>query len=270
MAQSAQDISKQQQAPGLDPAILESLALRGDISGLKPDQKVRYVNDRCHRLGLDPADIPFLSLRLNGKEVLYASRAATDQLARIHHVRREVTSRERLEDVYIVTVRGTLPDGRTEDSIGAVAIGGFKGEALANALMKAETKAKRRLTLAILGLGMLDESEVETIPQRAIAAVQFEPAAEVDAPERITQEQRRRLVALIRDLNSFGFKNEDLQLKMAEVCDGVKNSNDLTPAQAEDYIASLAVWVGQLEEAAATGASDVQGDGEPKKSEVPF
>jgi hypothetical protein len=33
-----------------------------------------------------------------------------------------------------------------------------------NALMKAVTKAKRRVTLSICGLGMLDETEVETIP----------------------------------------------------------------------------------------------------------
>ena len=40
----------------------------------------------------------------------------------------------------------------------------MNGEALANAYMKAETKAKRRVTLSICGLGMLDETEVETIP----------------------------------------------------------------------------------------------------------
>jgi len=38
------------------------------------------------------------------------------------------------------------------------------GEALANALMKASTKAKRRLTLSLCGLGFLDETEVGTIP----------------------------------------------------------------------------------------------------------
>ena len=45
-----------------------------------------------------------------------------------------------------------------------MAIAGLKGDALANGLMKAETKAKRRCTLSLCGLGMLDESEIETIP----------------------------------------------------------------------------------------------------------
>jgi hypothetical protein len=35
----------------------------------------------------------------------------------------------------------------------------------ANAIMKAVTKAKRRVTLSICGLGFLDETEVETIPE---------------------------------------------------------------------------------------------------------
>jgi hypothetical protein len=54
--------------------------------------------------------------------------------------------------------------GRTDIARGAVNISGLKGEMLANAMMKAETKAKRRATLSICGLGLLDEVEVETIP----------------------------------------------------------------------------------------------------------
>jgi hypothetical protein len=44
-----------------------------------------------------------------------------------------------------------------------VPFGNLKGDALANALMKAETKAKRRVTLSIAGLGWLDETELETV-----------------------------------------------------------------------------------------------------------
>jgi hypothetical protein len=44
-----------------------------------------------------------------------------------------------------------------------VSIAGLKGDALCNALMKSETKSKRRVTLSICGLGLLDESEVGTI-----------------------------------------------------------------------------------------------------------
>lgn len=54
-----------------------------------------------------------------------------------------------------------MPDGRTDESIGAVPIKGLQGEAMAIALMKGETKAKRRVALSICGLGFIDESEIE-------------------------------------------------------------------------------------------------------------
>jgi len=50
-----------------------------------------------------------------------------------------------------------------------------------NALMKAVTKAKRRVTLSICGLGMLDETEVETIPSARPVVVVPETGEIVDA-----------------------------------------------------------------------------------------
>lgn len=174
-------VKRTDQPSETNDTLYESLALRGDISGLNPKEKARYYGELCTRLGLDPYTQPFIPLKLNGKEVLYASRGATDQLARLHRVTRSVVSRERVDDVYVVTVRAELPSGRAEDSIGAVALGAQKGDALANALMKAETKAKRRATLALLGLGLLDESELETIPARAMVPLHDEMGATVDA-----------------------------------------------------------------------------------------
>ena len=62
----------------------------------------------------------------------------------------------------MVTAKATTKEGRIDASTGAVAIESLKGEARANAMMKAETKAKRRVTLSICGLGLMDETEVET------------------------------------------------------------------------------------------------------------
>src|SRR4029453_3384112 len=109
-------------------------------------------------LGLNPLTKPFEYLQLSGRLVLYATRGATDQLRKIHHVSTQIVSRETLGDVYVVTARATDREGRTDESIGAVSIAGLKGEALCNQLMKAETKSKRRATLALIGLSFLDES----------------------------------------------------------------------------------------------------------------
>ena len=53
--------------------------------------------------------------------------------------------------------------GEPMKKFGAVNVAGLKADALANAYMKAITKAKRRATLSISGLGWIDESEIETI-----------------------------------------------------------------------------------------------------------
>jgi hypothetical protein len=73
-------------------------------------------------------------------------------------------------DIYIITARAKDRTGREDESTGAVAVRTLKGDALANALMKCETKAKRRVTLSIAGLGWLDETELATITGAPTAA----------------------------------------------------------------------------------------------------
>jgi hypothetical protein len=148
----------------LDPKVIESIVMNGDLSKLQPAQKVAYYNYRCSQAGLDPAAKPFDLLKLNGKEVLYANAQCTQQLCAIHKLSTQVTHREKMDDIYLVSVRVTGADGRLSENQGAVAIAHLKGDALANAVLKATTKAIRRAVLAHCGLGMLDETEAETIP----------------------------------------------------------------------------------------------------------
>jgi len=156
-----------------DSAIISSVILTGDLSKLSATDKVQYFNGYCERLGLDPFTQPFQILRLQGKETLYLTRAGAQQLNKLHSVSHEIVSRNIHEaaSTYEVIARASLPDGRHTESIGAVTIANLKGEAYCNALMKAETKAKRRATLDLLGLGLLDESEVASIiPQEPVMA----------------------------------------------------------------------------------------------------
>ena len=163
-----------QQNQNQQTSIANQLILQGDLSKLSAGDKVRYYNGYCERMGLDPFTKPFDILRLNGKEVLYCTRSGTQQLNKLHKVSHLITSRDTNAEagVYIVTSKASLPDGRCTESIGAVNIAGLKGEMYANAIMKAETKAKRRATLDLLGLGVLDESEAESIPNASTVALQ--------------------------------------------------------------------------------------------------
>lgn len=143
---------------------VEKALMCGDLSQLSPDQRLSYYRQVCDSVGINPLTKPFEYMVLNGKMVLYATKACTEQLRKINKVSLRITAREKIGDVYVVTAQAKLPDGREDESTGALALGRLQGDALANAYMKCETKAKRRVTLSICGLAFLDESEVETIP----------------------------------------------------------------------------------------------------------
>lgn len=153
---------------------MEQVIINGDLGTLTPSQRLNYYRQVCHSLGLNPYTKPFAYIRLNNRLTLYALRDCADQLRAIHKLSVSIVSRETVNDVYVVTARATTPDGRNDESIGAVAIKGLTGESLANALMKTETKAKRRVTLSIAGLGWLDETEAATIPDSQIIEVNTE------------------------------------------------------------------------------------------------
>lgn len=145
----------------------ETALIRGDLKDLTTDERLSYYKQVCDSLGLNPLTKPFEFISLNGKLTLYARKDATDQIRRANGVSVDSVQHDFRPELqlYIVTANGHDKHGRHDASTGAVPIAqGLKGEALANQIMKAETKAKRRLTLSLCGLGMLDETEVESIP----------------------------------------------------------------------------------------------------------
>lgn len=166
-------IAAHEGGPSEDAVI--KLFTSGDLIDLDPKQKAQYLAALCNKLGLNPLSKPFDILYLkdpNGKQraILYANRTASDQLRKIHNIKLELVYEGPLklgdvvrDDVYRVDFDVTLGE-RTERHVGCVSIGGLQGEALANAIMKCFTKASRRGTLSIVGLGLPDESEVDTIP----------------------------------------------------------------------------------------------------------
>lgn len=144
---------------------IERVLIGGDLSRLKEDERVSYYYKVCETVGLNPLVKPFDYIQLNGKLVLYANKGCGEQLRQRYKISIRIASRETIEGVYVVTAEAANPTGRVDASTGAVTISGLKGDSLANAMMKAETKAKRRVTLSFCGLNMLDESEVDSIPK---------------------------------------------------------------------------------------------------------
>ena len=183
--QATQDMSK----------VLEQVIIGGDLKALSPEAKLLYYKGICESLNLNPLTRPFLYITLNGRLTLYAAREATDQLRNLRDVSISIVDAQMHDGVYVVTAQASLPGGRTDTSTGAVPTANLQGENLANALMKAETKSKRRVTLSICGLGMLDETEVGSIPGATLVEVDFdtgEMATEAPRPPAVKRPSPRQ------------------------------------------------------------------------------
>jgi hypothetical protein len=237
----------------LDPAIQESIVLKGDLSGLSPMQKKDYYLYRCQQVGLDPAAKPFDLLTLNGKQVLYANASATQQLSSVHKLSTQITHRENVGDIYIVSCRVTGSDGRVSENQGAVNIGGLKGDHLANAVLKCTTKAIRRSVLAHVGLGMLDETEVETISE---ARKVNNPLDELPKPPGAFGSAISNVVA-----NAVQQAKKDDVVEAVEIPVGTVYTLTLPNGEAADhptYDAWESAYVGMIEKIAKAGKAPVQ------------
>jgi hypothetical protein len=163
--------------PPPSPKILEQLLITGDLSSLSAAERVEYYLKTCESLGLNPTTRPFAYIKLNGKLVLYALRDCSEQLRKLHGVSVENMRHELLPDeLYRVTADFIDKTGRRDQASGIVSLKGLSGEPRANKMLGCETKCKRRGTLSICGMGMLDETEVASIPDaEAEAAEKFKP-----------------------------------------------------------------------------------------------
>jgi len=191
--------------------IIESVIAKGDLARLTPEERTRYYVEVCKSVGLNPFTRPLEYITLSGKLTLYARREAADQLRQIHGVSLEVLRQHVDGELFVVHVRARDKSGRTDEDFGAVSIANLKGEARANGMLKAITKAKRRVTLSIAGLGFLDETEVEDIPARekepvsvgvdldAFAAEQIEPPPASSPDERIAEAAAGQGTVAFRD-----------------------------------------------------------------------
>lgn len=173
---------------------IENVLIKGDLKALSPEQRNAYYLRLCEMTGLNPLTQPFEYLTLNGKLVLYAKKACTDQLRAIHSISVVDMDDEERRGVCIVTVKVQDAKGRTDMGKGAVNVENLKGDALANAIMKAETKAKRRATLSICGLGLLDETEIDSIPGAVAGAGALPPSPANGAPAISSQRRRVNIV----------------------------------------------------------------------------
>lgn len=175
----------------------EQLIVTGDLSKLSAEGRLVYYHKRCRDLGLNPLAQPFMYMKVphpdipnTKKLVLYAGKVCGEMLRDIHNISIEVIEEREAPGMFEVKVLGKKGD-RSEVELGGVETAGKTGQMLANQRMKAYTKAKRRVTLALCAVGMSDETEVDTI--RGAQRVSFEDAGHTEETQKrlgLTPEQQ--------------------------------------------------------------------------------
>lgn len=167
----------------------------GDLSQLEPAQRAALYVDTCRSLGLNPRTRPFDWIEFYDPETkakkltFYPRSTCADQLKSAHRIRVETVEEKTVGTLYKVVVRGTMPDGRTEDNVAYVDLTDrdgniLRGQRYGDRLMKCHTKAKRRLILGMVGL--MSPPDVDEMVQPKVVTVDGNGNI-VDHP---TEEQR--------------------------------------------------------------------------------
>jgi hypothetical protein len=201
-----------------DPAqVLERVIIEGDLSRLSPAERVNYYNEVCRSVGLNPFTKPLEFLVLNNKLTLYALKNATDQLRNMHAISITKTEIHESDGYYTVVAYGKNKEGRVDSELGVVYLKNLQGEARANAMMKAQTKAKRRLTLSMCGLGFLDESEVDSIPEARTMTVDARTGEIIEARDLVRNADERvwqRYMHVLAEAQGLGIRATPLRLPL--------------------------------------------------------
>lgn len=146
--------------------IIESF---GDFSVLTKEEINTYTSFLCDKYGLDKSTQPIRFIKDKNSEniIPYLTRNATDQLRKnlgISVIEENIQfSPNGL--ACIVTVKVQDKEGRTDMDTGSVFIGGLVGNEYSDKIMTCVTKAKKRATISLSGIGILDETEVQGIAE---------------------------------------------------------------------------------------------------------
>ena len=157
-------------AKNLDETLLAKITQSGNLAYLSESDRLIYYFSYCRQLGLNPLSRPFDYISEGEgdklKISLYPNTIAASQLRDSRNVSTRIIREEILLDgeVYSVLVEAKMGD-RTEEATGKVGIKLDKygkplsGEAKAKLMKKAESQARRRATLAIVGLDAIGEGD---------------------------------------------------------------------------------------------------------------
>lgn len=171
---------------------IEKFIAEDDLSKLTQEERNTLYIETCASLRINPILKPFQYIWIPARQkdgsltkrlTFYATKNAADQLRSAHNVSIKVTDLKLENGLAIVRVQASQPNGRVDEEIGIVPIEGLKGNALANAIMAAHTKAKRRVTLSLCSVPYMDETEIATVPGTVAMKVEEIDGDGADVPQ---------------------------------------------------------------------------------------
>lgn len=255
VAEEAEEKREAPQEAEPEGALLAKLIdAQGDLEVLTPEERLRYYKAVCAKLGLDPTTQPFFVLRTRDGQVrLYLNRGGAEALRRIHGVsiqiaRTAMGGNPNAPSYYEVVVEAQTPDGRKEQAVAVADLRGKRGNDLENAILAAETKAKRRATLSILALGSLALDETEALSMVGVRLGRIDPetgqlafsyeGAEESQPIPIRADQVR---AIAEALARLGSQDKEVNRLIASLALGreVASIRQLTEEEGEELLRLL-------------------------------
>ncbi len=144
----------------------EKFFLTRNLNNLNEEEKKVYYLRACEYFNLPPElNLLYLGWMESGDGtrnlVLAATKGATDIIRGRQGITTVDLKMENMFGCVNFTAVGQNGKGRIERAIGSCSVEGLRGRALEVAIMTAQTRATRRMTLQFLGGGLLDETEFE-------------------------------------------------------------------------------------------------------------
>ncbi len=136
-----------------------------DLESLTEPQRTEYLKAVCLHMGV-PDNLGLVSLtQLDDGEgpsrlVAYVKRGATEIVRDRLQINVTNLTHQMVGGSIVFTATATSHAGHQEISTGSKYIDGLTGAPLDDAIMTAQTRALRRVTLQFIGAGVLDESEI--------------------------------------------------------------------------------------------------------------
>jgi hypothetical protein len=276
---TTQEKDLQEAAPetALDPleeALERMVKGEGDLAALTSSQRAALYKRVCERLGLDPTTYPLQYLWVRApaggeRLILYLNKDGAAQLRKVHKVSTRLVDHRYIPEVgaYVALVEASTPDGRVEVEAGAVSVKRADPNDMANALMHAVTKAKRRATIAIVGVGFLDETEVLSIPDAQPAQVDVETGEVLESPPPRAKPVGQALTEIGEAFRRLGLYDRELAREYASAVVGRKLAS--AKELGEEEIAAVLTHASALLSLGKTPEEYREAIRELLKSEVP-